>query len=333
MSSEVAIHLTPYPAAFIVEHAKRKKYAAGYILGTVRAEEIVITDFIPHTHKDTEVPNTKAHRAELTRRRAAKRRYTTQDLIGWYSAGQPGEDLSQEDYQLWCNAPSVIFQGRHCLHLHCEMPHENAAAPEVTWTASVVFEDPSDRTLKHIGHKVILAAMNSLASDVMLSHITSLVLYNGGHSYPRSKLLNLDEVAYVAAIDHKSSTDAVDEEQRRLEKAVAAAQEVVTGGSGAKEAHEMMTAVENFRAIRDEALQRQRDQTGRMDFNSQQFKDALMIKCALTIIRKEIDQIEMLSTVYGDDTARRNADGEDKDKDKRQQQQQGDKPQEKSEKQ
>ncbi|KAK7194560.1 hypothetical protein NESM_000373700 [Novymonas esmeraldas] len=326
MASEVAIQLTPYPAAFIVEHAKRKKYAAGYILGTVRAEEIVITDFIPHTHKDTEVPNTKAHRAELNRRRAAKRRYTTQDLIGWYSAGQPGADLSEEDYQLWCNAPSVIFHGRHCLHLHCEMPHEDVAEPRVSWTASVVFEDAADHTLKHISHKVTLAPIGNLASDVMLSHITSLALYNGGRPFARSKLLNLDEVAYVASIDHKSSTEAVDEEQRRLERAVAAAQEAVAGRSGgSKEAEELKSAIDNFRAIRDEALQRQRDQTGRMDFNSQQFKDALMMKCVATILRKELDQIEHLSTVYGDDAARRNAaggEGNEKQQDQQQQQQQ-----------
>ncbi|KPI90037.1 hypothetical protein ABL78_0897 [Leptomonas seymouri] len=311
MASEVVVQLTPYPASFIVEHAKRKRFAAGYIIGTRTAEEIVITDFIPLTHKDTEVPNTKAYREELHRRRAAKRRFTKQDPIGWYTAGQADEQLSPEDYQRWCNAPSVIFQNRNCLHLHCEMPYDDAAEPEIVWTASIISEDPEDHTLKYSNHKVILAPLNSLASDVMINHIASLTLYNGGHPYPRSKLLNIDEVAYVASLDNKTSTDAVNAEQKKLQRAVNAAEQIVTGGSGgSKEAQEMVTAVESFRKIREEALQRQRDQTGRVDFNSQQFKDALMIKCAATVLRKELAAIEMLSTVYGEDKERRaNAEG------------------------
>lgn len=323
MSSEIVVQLTPYPAAFIIEHAKRKSFAAGYIIGTRTAEEIVITDFIPLTHRDTEMPNQKQYREDLHRRRAAKRRFTKQDTIGWYTACQEGEQLSSADYQRWCNAPSVIFQNRNCLHLHCEMPHSDVATPEMVWSASIISEDPTDHTLKYSNHKVVLAPLNSVASDVMMNHVMSLALYNGGHAYPRSKLLNIDEVAYVASLDNKTSTDAVNEEQKRLQRAVTAAEQIVTGGSGgSKEAQEMMAAVENFREIREEALQRQRDQTGRVDFNSQQFKDALMIKCAATILRKEVAMIEMLSTVYGEDKERRpNAEGGEEGAAKDQQQQ------------
>ncbi|KPA79648.1 hypothetical protein ABB37_05438 [Leptomonas pyrrhocoris] len=326
MASEIVVQLTPYPASFIVEHAKRKRFAAGYIIGTRTAEEIVITDFIPLTHKDTEVPNTRAYREELHRRRAAKRRFTKQDPIGWYTAGQADEQLSPEDYQRWCNAPSIIFQNRNCLHLHCEMPYDEAAVPEILWTASIISEDPEDHTLKYSNHKVVVAPLNSLSSDVMINHITSIALYNGGHPYPRSKLLNIDEVAYLASLDNKTSTDAVNDEQRKLQKAVTAAEQIVTGGSGgSREAQEMIAAVESFRAIREEALQRQRDQTGRVDFNSQQFKDALTIKCAATILRKELTTIEMLSTMYAEDKERRpNGEGgeEGAAKDSQQQQQQ-----------
>jgi hypothetical protein len=323
MASEFVVQLTPYPASFIVEHAKRKNFAAGFLIGTRTAEEIVITDFIPLTHKDTEVPTTKAYRDELHRRRAVKRRFTKQDTIGWYTACQEGELLSGDDYQRWCNAPSIIFHGRSSLHLHCEMPHSDAAAPEIAWSASIISEDPEDHTLKYSSHRVVLSPLNSLASDVMINHIMSLALYNGGHPYPRSKLLNIDEVAYVASLDNKTSTDAVNEEQKKLQKAVHTAEQIVTGGSGgSKDAQEMMTAVEEFRAIREEALQRQRDQTGRVDFNSQQFKDALMIKCAATILRKELTMIEMLSTVYGEEKDRRtNAEGGEEGAAKEQQQQ------------
>lgn len=323
MPSDVVVQLTPYPAAFIIEHAKRKAFGAGYIIGTRTAEEIIITDFIPLTHKDTDMPNSKQYREELHKRHAIKRRFTKLSTIGWYTACQENEQLSGEDYQRWCNAPSVIFQNRNCLHLHCEMPHDNAAAPEVAWSASIISEDPSDHTIKYTSHKVVLAPLNSVASDVTIGHITSLALYNGGHAYPRSKLLNIDEVAYVASLDNKTSTDAVNEEQKRLQKAVTVAEQIVTGGSGnSKEAQEMMSAVESFREIREEALQRQRDQTGRVDFNSQQFKDALMIKCAATILRKELATIEMLSTVYGEEKERRaNAEGGEEGAVKDQQQQ------------
>ncbi|KAL7696382.1 hypothetical protein N2W54_004857 [Lotmaria passim] len=305
MASEV-VKLTPYPASFIIEHAKRRGFAAGYVIGTRTTEEIVVTDFIPLTHKDTEVPSTKSYREELLRRRAAKRRFTKHEVIGWYSAGRVDDQPTAEDYQRCCNAPSVIFQNRSCLHLHCEMPCDNAASPNITWTATTISENPEDHTFKCVDHKVVLAPLNSLASDVTINHIVSLALYNGGHAYPRSKLLNVDEVAYVASLDNKTSTDAVNEEQKKLQQAVSTAEQIVTGGSGgSREAHEMMTAVENFRAIREEALQRQRDQTGRVDFNSQQFKDALMIKCAATVLRKELITIEQLSTVYGEDKERR----------------------------
>lgn len=322
MSADVVVQLTPYPASFIVEHAKRRGFAAGYIIGTRTEEEIIITDFIPLTHADTDMPSTKAYRDMVQRLSAAKRRLTKQGPIGWYSAGRPGT-LSEGDYQRLCNAPVSIFHRRSCLHLHCEMPDPAAAAPHITWTASIISEDPEDHKLKYSEHKVILAPLSSVASDVMMNHITTQVLYNGGHAYARSKLLNIDEVAYIAGLENRSSTDAVNEEQRKLQGAVAEAEKVVSGGSGgSKEAQERMMAIENFRAIREEALQRQREQSGRVDFNSEQFKDALMIKCAATLLRKEVATIEMLSTVYGEEKERKpNNEGGEEGAAKEQQQQ------------
>lgn len=304
------VQLTPYPAAFILEHAKRKHFAAGLVIGSRTSDEIIVTDFIPISHNDTEMVNSKAYRTEILRRRNVKRRFTNHEVIGWYSAGQASEDITPDAYALWCDAPAVLFLGRNALHLHCELPDLKSTKLEVAWTACVVFEDKADRTLKRIDHKVVVAPANSVSSDVMLTCVASQVLYNGGRPYERSKLLNLDEVAYIAGVDNRSSTDAVNTVYDKMQKTVAEVNGLL---AAAREGNEKVKGVEiaeevgRLRTIREDALQRQRHQMARLDFNTQQIKDALLLKCTATVLLKGISQVSMLSTTYAEEGANRPA--------------------------
>ncbi|EPY25179.1 hypothetical protein STCU_00550 [Strigomonas culicis] len=303
--SETEVYLTAYVSAAIVEHGKRRGAAAGYLLGTRTAKEIIITEYVPLTQNGDMAVSSKKYTSERTERLHAKQEFQKAALLGWYSASAPTSDkVTAEEYSRWCEEASLSFAhkvARYAVHLHCELPSARALA--VRWTATVTSNLRVDerqcvcQVVQTLPVVVPYASRHS-ATEVVLGHVASQLLYRGGYAQPRSGLTNLDAVAFDAARSGGNSgpSEALLAVQEKL-------RETLQGPAGASDAR-IQQAVAQIRAARKEEQERQLVSD---DYNTQKLKEALMIKYMSALLAKEIVQIEMLASQYPDKNKGNNA--------------------------
>lgn len=325
-----SLYISPYVAAGIVEHVKRRQLAAGYLIGNRVGDGISITDFIPFTHVDGLADvNSEHYRKKLNALIATKRAFDSNAAqLGWYSAGNAtGFAGDRKSLQAWCRLPAATFaRGSHAVaavHLHCETPSAESNEIQLTWTAHTTSnrrlpaEEPEAGAANRGNRRapprhecfevqelpVVVSAQDQTSANVVLAHVASLALCNGAKEYTSSRLLNLDEVVFDAQAKNGSVSAALQEMQKKLQ--------AVTSGKGstgnAATDKEVANAVESLRQLQaDEMDAAARVSTAREDYNTQRLKDALMIKCMTVLLRKEVSQIEMLATQYGNDHAAQN---------------------------
>lgn len=288
-----SVCIAPYVAAMIIEHAKRRVIAAGYLVGQRTTDAIRVTNFFPCTHDHESDVNERSFSAKVSQRKDVLASFSDHFMIGWYSAcctkNAAGEENS--DYVSWCKAPAALFAGtknssRHALHVHCEMPllEEEGARPAIDWKATLfqikrvstpegqaVVAHPITQSLK-----VQINAGGHEATNVVLGHVRNSVLFGNEKPHPTPMLMNLDSILLQQQqSSNKSHHDEVIELRKRLE-------ELISGGK-----HEAL--VEGIRQFRPSLDDR--------------FKDALMVKCLALLLKRSVAQIDLLSSQYPDAAA------------------------------
>lgn len=295
------VRVTPYLAAAIIEHAKRRGVAAGFLGGYSNKNGVVINDFLPMTHSGPlSQVSTQAYFDALQRRREAKKTLSHEfRVIGWYSAGSPPENYSKESFHKWCRLPGTrLSTTTAAFHVHAELPSSGAAALAITWSVERRLGDaytPCPLLIDTEEHNV--------AVNAVLHHVVSQVLYGGASATPQAPLLNADRVAYAAlhtGKDAGAGKAALNALQEQVQAALREARETLARGGGKDaKAAALCQHAETVRSIKSNSD----DGAVREDFGTQKFKDALMIKCLSAIIVKDALLIQDLVRQYNSDTA------------------------------
>ncbi|CCW70961.1 unnamed protein product [Phytomonas sp. Hart1] len=311
------VDVSPYVAAAIVEHAKRRGVASGYLLGVRNVDNIHVGDFIPMTNAPPYADvSSKIYTAELDRRVRAKQAFVGARLIGWYAAGSRPRETGEEQMRLWCEAPAAAFARRvprQALYLHCALPSVDGAdetgSPNsnentkpgsglsLRWSAHItrnqLVPDEQDKARLHtvclrvLPLRVRLTSQGHAASDVVLGHLQGL-LSGGDSTPPKPALLNLDHV--------RGGGEGLRAVQGKLEEAI----RVAHTAAGTPASRRLLDQLDRIHAIKNEDLETHHHASAREDVNTQRFKDALMIKCMVMLLRKEISQIASLAHQYQD---------------------------------
>lgn len=314
--------VSPHVAASIIEHGKRRNFAWGFLLGAKTVDSIQVSNFFPFTC--TEKFTHSAFAAAYDKVRVFM---SDVIIVGWYSScctkRLDGSDIV--DNLTMVKLPSALFMGnekdgdvgRFALHLHCELPFFNTKEreltprPQISWSAHfalikrtvVMSESNTPMTLPSVINtrelKVSISANGHEATNVVLSHVKNQVFYNGAKPYPSSSVLNLD--ALVMHPPSKRLTDAeslLSVHQQLLDMVEGRAQP--TGSSGAA-ASENKAEIEDLRKEIHQLMENENSySTSRDDVITHRLKDALMIKCLVTLVKKSVTQIDILSSQYPD---------------------------------
>lgn len=302
--------LPPFVACAIVEHAKRCCNCAGYLAGSVSGDHITVTDYIPFTHESTSEVTTKAYKDELNERISVKKYYSSNiTLIGWYAAGVP-EENDEANFNVWCRAPSAMFlrdsKKTKAVMLLARMP--SATNLSVRWEAHTMINTTegrdSYRTLTQ--ELAVSIEADTPSMNVLLSDIVSKAVYAGGRPCPMSRVTNLDCVALCAGGQKEADGGRRENGQKeaearpletellnvqnKLHQAIAQARAVLASGSNSntEAQRESAVIVKNYEAILEEKNQ----QSGRDDFITENYKDALMTKYTAALLRRHVMDIE-----------------------------------------
>lgn len=316
-TGEVA-NISPYVAAAIIEHVKRRGMAAGFLMGPVMKEGIYVSDYVPYTHPDNSlhITNQKEYRAEVNRRVAAKQAFGDFKPVGWYTAGVFNKPFTVAEFREWCDGPATIFADRMALHLHCELP--TPGCMNIRWSAfrATVITNRENAKRVHCTRgsqvDVVIGDVNHHATNVFLSHVLSVAFLKGGQLFSSSSLLNLDTiVADMSATSRQAMEHALMHVHQKLNDVITEARDVVRSATSSaekkKESQLILTHVDALRRIKEEEIDRQHNSSSREDMNTQKFKDALMIKCLAMLLRQQVGQIENLARQYNDSSNRHGA--------------------------
>lgn len=323
MSKQEAVHLSPYVASGIIEHVKRRRRAAGFLLGHYTDNSMYIVDFLPLTHTDALPVVSDMYVAENRNRLRIKRIFCQDRVLGWYSAGNAystevkGSTENAEDiFKSWCLAPGYRFAfkaGHVSLHLHCETPTPNDQKPQIVWSAEQVrleidrSEDKSETTKTFTCKKektmlVIVHGDKNDASNAVMHHIHKSLTDDKAE---RINVLNLDEFSYEANTLDKPMKEKLIETQTSMKSAINKAKQLAASSSSSSATDRANAeAVENqlkrIEKIKNELEQQQQNPAAREDFISQRLKDALMTKAVAVLLKKQIGQIVDLASDYTD---------------------------------
>lgn len=316
------LSLSPYVAASIIEHGKRRTVASGYLLGMKTADSIQVTNFFPYT------PEEKISHSAISKWNEVTRSFSTNtSIIGWYSACclMNPNGTRNENFFSWVKLPGTLFMGsdkegevgRNALHLHCELPSvdnvagDNVERPKISWKAfftlvkrTVVMSEnntptalPAVVNLKEL--KVSISANGHESTNVVLNHVRNQALFKGEVPYPSSSLLNLDSLAFQFSSKRSSAAESLLGLQQQLSNLVEG--RVQPAGSSDLSASEAKQNIEELRKeIRQLTETENAHAASRDDVVTQRMKDALMIKCLVTLIKKSVTQIDFLSSQYPD---------------------------------
>lgn len=316
------LSLAPHVAASIIEHGKRRTVASGYLLGIKTADSIQVTSFFPYT------PEEKISHSTISKWNDVSRTFSSNtSIIGWYSACclMNPNGSRNENFFSWVKLPGTLFMGsekegevgRNALHLHCELPSvdngaaENGERPKISWKAfftlvkrAVVMSENNTPTalpvvvnLKEL--KVSISANGHESTNVVLSHVRNQVLFKGEKPYPSSSLLNLDSLAFQFSSKRSSAAESLLGAQEQLSNLVEG--RVQPAGSKDFGASDAQQNVEELRKeIRQLTETENAHATSRDDVVTQRMKDALMIKCLVTLVKRSVTQIDFLSSQYPD---------------------------------
>lgn len=308
-SSVDTLSLAPHVAAAIVEHAKRRVVASGYLIGQKTVDSIQITDYFPYTSTDKPNPIHVAERYEIIRS------FTSSSIIGWYSAccSKNPDGSINEKTVLWSKSPATIFigekdsgdVGRNAIHLHCELPHlANEipnSRPAISWDASFTLikrggADDATNVMKLKELKVLICAHGHEATNVVLNHVRNQVLFGGESPAPTPLLLNLDTVAFQNSGRPQAASDALLALNKQLKELIKG--NIAPVPSSSSTPADVDSIVEEIRLlVNGESGQKQ---SSRDDALTHGLKDALMIKCLSTLLKKNLSQIDYLSSQYPD---------------------------------
>ncbi|RNF06181.1 putative glycerol kinase, glycosomal [Trypanosoma rangeli] len=293
--------LPPFVAAAIVEHAKRRRSSAGYLVGSRSGNQISITDYIPCTHESTDDVRTRTYLEELKERVSLKKSYTPSiTLVGWYAAATP-EPENEREFELWCQAPGARFTKNQAVMLVVRMP--SATDISIRWEAYITNNLRKGDTAQCERRQQLAVSMEAEtpSMNVMLSEIISKTLCGGGVPYPTDRITNLDHVAADAAAREgelgRKDGNRKDAEARQVESALLKVQEKLNQAisharailaSGHKPSSESAAIVENYETI----LAEKKEQSSRDNFITESYKDALMIKYTAALLRRHLTEIE-----------------------------------------
>lgn len=294
------VTLEPHVAAAIIEHAKRRLVASGYLLGQKTADSLQVMDFMPYTVPD------KVSAKDVTARLRIMRPFTSHTIIGWYSAccTRNADGTDNDSYQVWVKSPGGTFAtdsgaGKNAIHLHCEMPHREGGANtklSISWSANLtlikrlVGAEVSQVAVINVKPlQVSISANGHKASNVVLAHVRNAVLFNGEKPHDVASLMYLDDIAFQQTSRHQNAGEALLTVQKQLKDLVAQ--------QGKNE--EVRTLVNEIRQLMDSASSTT-EANGKDDVVTQRLKDALMIKCLSSLLRKSVSQIDLLSSQYPD---------------------------------
>lgn len=316
----------PHVTASIIEHGKRKGLGSGFITGIKTEESIHVTNFIPYTREENE-PLMQGAKKAFDNFRGGM---ANSAVLGWYSACCTRNPDGSENpmYQAWAMQLSAIFisterEGnveKNAIHLHCELPSlemrggGSVERPRISWRAylklvkrptgeqdsNAPFPLPSLVVLKEM--KVSISADGHEATNVVLHHVQNQVFYKGESPHPSSSLLNLDTVALPHSSKRSADTASLLAVQQRLMDLVEGKRQPTGGAnSGDASASENREQIERTRKELSQMMQNDNAySTSRDDVVTNRLKDALMIKCLVTLVKKSVTQIEILSTQYPD---------------------------------
>ncbi|KAF5224621.1 Eukaryotic translation initiation factor 3 subunit F [Trypanosoma cruzi] len=301
--------LPPFVAAAIVEHAKRRRNSAGYLVGSRSGNQITVTDYIPCTHESTSDVRTRAYAEELKERVSLKKCYTPSiTLVGWYAAATP-EPGKERAFDLWCQAPGASFSKirshNQAVMLLGRMP--TAADLSIRWEAYITsnMNDGDSLQCERMQQLTVCVEAETPSMNVLLAEMISKTLYNGSMPYPTNRITNLDRVAVEAESREaefgrkdNSRNDAEPRPveaallnvQNKLHQAISHARAILVSGNKNKSErqNESAAVVENYEAILAEKSQ----QSSRDDFITESYKDALMIKYTAALLRRHVMEIE-----------------------------------------
>ncbi|KEG13276.1 putative glycerol kinase, glycosomal [Trypanosoma grayi] len=300
--------LPPFVAAAIVEHAKRRRNSAGYLVGSRSPHQITVTDYIPCTHESTADVRSRAYTEELTERVAVKKYYTPNiTLVGWYAAGAPEADMERA-FDVWCQAPGASFSRirvhNQAVMLLCRMPTAKDIA--VRWEAHITrnYNDGETFHCERVSQLAVTVEAETQAMNVLLAEIMHKALYDGGMPNATSRVTNLDRVALEAECkevditkkDSRKETETQPVEaalvnvQSKLHQAISHARAIIASGNknNSEKRDESALVVKSYETI----LAEKNQQSSRDDFITEGYKDALMMKYTAALLRKHVMEIE-----------------------------------------
>lgn len=301
------ITLTPHVAAAIIEHGKRRIVASGYVVGQKNIDGIEVSDFIPATIAE------KASFKDVSARHETLRPFNSSSIIGWYSvcSTKNPDGTENEMFRNWTNAPGSIFvseketdSSRTAIHLHCELPNCDSTTkerPVIAWEGAIALVKRNQNQLavaKIKPLKVSISANGHEATNVVLSHVRNLAFFNGEKPYPSPSLLNMDAIAFQHTSKRQSSAEALLNAHKQLKELVdGKIAPASSSGAPAADAKEVENLVKEIRQLMDSETAHA---TSREDVVTHRLKDALMIKCLATLLKKNVTQIDVLSSHYPD---------------------------------
>lgn len=321
---EIIAHISPYVAAAIIEHGKRRSIAAGFILGERSTDEVRILDYFPFTHVEAFADvSARSYREEVDQCKRTKNLFTTASVLGWYSAGNCPADVTEDHFSIWCESPAMRFVNSIAIHVHCALPEQDKLSVSWTVTRMRTYREANDkvkmdfRTVKEATLPVVISAMGHVPSNVFLDHVASMALYGGKKPYPTSDLLNLDLLVYQAAklpqplpppqqlgkedqLPPRPLEEVLLRVHNNMNTAIQNASAACNGAGNVsaedkKVYEDILASLAAIRATKETERENQNSPTARDDVSSQRFKDALMIKCMSLMLRRDVRQIEYLA--------------------------------------
>lgn len=300
------ITLTPHVAASIIEHGKRRIVATGYLLGQKTIDSIEVTDLIPATVSE------RFSVKDVNARQDTIRPFTSSTVIGWYSvcSTKNPDGTENEAFRSWTNSPGTIFvseketeSARTAIHLHCELPNCESTTnerPKISWEGSLalVRRNQSQLAVAMIKSlKVSISANGHEATNVVLSHVRNLAFFNGEKPYPSPALLNMDSIAFQHTSKRQSAAEALLNAHKQLKELVDGKIAPASSSGAHADAREVEGLVKEIRQLMDSETAHS---TSREDVVTHRLKDALMIKCLASLLKKNVTQIDVLSSQYPD---------------------------------
>eukprot|EP00796_Vickermania_ingenoplastis_P009311 gene9311-6550_t len=316
-----SVTLAPHVAASILEHAKRRVVASGLLLGQKTVDTILVNNFFPYVAE-------KVSHKEVSQRLETMRPFTSDSIIGWYSAltTRNPDGTENPDYVLWSKTPGSFLvgeksdsNGRNAIHVHCEIPRVDGSStttdrPCISWEANFtlvrrapVTDSSRDAPVEVMSLnklKVSISANGHDATNVVLAHIRNQVLFKGEKPYPTPTLMNLDALAFQHTSKRQSAAESLLAAQKQLK-------ELVDSHKNSSDARgkEIQSLVQEIRQLMDPDMAGSNangivgtgaSAANKDDVVTHRLKDALMIKCLATLLKKSVTQIDVLSSQYPD---------------------------------